>query len=153
MNNRKQQDQTSVISVSSAVKKRRSRLVEKITFWIFRLTTYFVIACAGYIFLDIAIKGGRTVFKSTAPFINVDFLTQPPQTLYVFDYEGKKWTLSDREFRSWKTAHPGVEVEANSIAYSAGGIWPCIVGTAMSARREPAVKTLSRSLIGKNETQ
>ena len=25
----------------------------------------------------------------------------------------------------------GVEVEAETIAYSAGGIWPCIVGTAL----------------------
>ena len=39
--------------------------------------------------------------------------------------------LSDREFREWKAAHPGAEVEATSIAYSAGGIWPCIVGTAL----------------------
>ena len=109
----------------------RSRRLESLWFWLFRLTTYFLIACTGYIFLDIAVKGGRTVFKSTAPFVNVDFLTQPPQTLYVFDYEGKKMTLSDREFRTWKAAHPGVEVQANSIAYSAGGIWPCIVGTAL----------------------
>ena len=39
--------------------------------------------------------------------------------------------LSDREFRQWKTEHPGIEPEASSIAYSAGGIWPCIVGTAL----------------------
>jgi phosphate transport system permease protein len=110
---------------------RRARLLEKISFWIFRLTTYFVLACVSYIFLDIAIKGGRTVFTSAPPFINLTFLTQPPQTLYVFDYEGKHWTLSDRQFRSWQAAHPGVEVDATSIAYSAGGIWPCIVGTAL----------------------
>ena len=40
-------------------------------------------------------------------------------------------TLSDRQFRQWKVEHPGTEVEASSIAYSAGGIWPCIVGTAL----------------------
>src|SRR5439155_7174 len=34
------------------------------------------------------------------------------------------------EFRVWKTQHPG-EVEATSVAYSAGGVWPCIVGTAL----------------------
>jgi phosphate transport system permease protein len=38
--------------------------------------------------------------------------------------------LSDREFRQWKTTH-NENVEANSVAYSAGGIWPCIVGTAL----------------------
>ncbi|HEX8490190.1 MAG TPA: phosphate ABC transporter, permease protein PstA, partial [Chthoniobacterales bacterium] len=98
---------------------RRSRVLERGTFWIFRLATYFIVAAATYIFLDIGIKGGRTVFTTTPPFINVPFLTEPPQTLYVFDYEGRKLTLSDRQFRQWKTEHPGIEVEANSIAYSA----------------------------------
>jgi len=111
--------------------RRRSRLLEKTLFGLFRLATYFILVCATYIFLDIGIKGGRTVFTSKAPFLNVPFLTEPPQTLYVFDYNGKKMTLSDRQFRDWKAAHDGVEVEATSIAYSAGGIWPCIVGTAL----------------------
>jgi phosphate transport system permease protein len=38
--------------------------------------------------------------------------------------------LSDREFRQWKETHKE-DVEVTSIAYSAGGIWPCIVGTAL----------------------
>ncbi len=106
------------------------RIGQGLAFWTFRLATYFVLACATYIFLDIAIKGGRTVFRSTPPFINIPFLTQPPQTLYVFDYQGRKMELSDREFRAWKTTHKE-EVNAESIAHSAGGIWPCIVGTAL----------------------
>src|SRR5438034_6504841 len=110
---------------------RRVRLIEGLLFWLLRLATYFILAAATYIFLDIGIKGSRTVFTSKPPFINIPFLTEPPQTLYVFDYEGKKMTLSDRQFRDWKTAHDGSEVEATSIAYSAGGIWPCIVGTAL----------------------
>ncbi len=110
--------------------RRRSDLFERAMFWGFRLATYLVMAAATYIFLDIGIKGGRTVFTSHAPFINVKFLTEPPQTLYVFDYHGQKMTLSDREFRAWKAEHHE-EVEATSIAYSAGGIWPCIVGTAL----------------------
>ena len=110
---------------------RRVRFIERILFWVLRLATYFILAAATYIFLDIGIKGSRTVFTSKPPFINIPFLTEPPQTLYVFDYEGKKMTLSDRQFRDWKAAHNGTEVEATSIAYSAGGIWPCIVGTAL----------------------
>ena len=110
---------------------RRVRFIERILFWVLRLATYFILAAATYIFLDIGIKGSRTVFTSKPPFINIPFLTEPPQTLYVFDYEGKKMTLSDRQFRDWKAAHDGAEVEATSIAYSAGGIWPCIVGTAL----------------------
>src|ERR1700704_7055552 len=110
---------------------RRQRFVETFIFWCFRLATYLVLAAATYIFLDIGVKGGRTVFTSKPPFVNLEFLSEPPQTLYVFDFEGKKMTLGDREFRQWKTVHPGVEVEASSVAYSAGGIWPCIVGTAL----------------------
>src|ERR1700751_5491978 len=110
--------------------QRRTRFFERIVFWSFRLGTYFVLLCATYIFLDIGIKGGRTVFKKPAPFVNVKFLTEPPQTLYVFDYQGKKMELSDREFRKWQETHKE-PVEATSVAYSAGGIWPCIVGTAL----------------------
>ena len=111
--------------------RRRARWLQSIVFWGLRLATYFVIACATYIFLDIGIKGGRTVFQRSAPFINLAFLTEPPQTLYVFEDEGHKMTLSDRQFREWKTAHGEPAIPAASIAYSAGGIWPCIVGTAL----------------------
>ena len=117
--------------IAAASNSRRVRGIQGVVFWILRLATYFILACATYIFLDIGIKGSRTVFTTSPPFVNIAFLTEPPQTLYVFEYEGKKMTLSDRQFRDWKVAHPGTEVEANSIAYSAGGIWPCIVGTAL----------------------
>jgi phosphate transport system permease protein len=117
--------------IAAASNSRRVRGIQGVVFWILRLATYLILACATYIFLDIGIKGSRTVFTTKPPFVNIAFLTEPPQTLYVFDYEGKKITLSDRQFRDWKVAHPGTEVEASSIAYSAGGIWPCIVGTAL----------------------
>jgi phosphate transport system permease protein len=110
--------------------KRRIQVSQSLAFWSFRLATYFVLACASYIFLDIGIKGGRTLFRSTAPFVNLTFLTEPPQTLYVFDYQGKKMELSDREYRAWKTTHRE-EGHVESVAHSAGGIWPCIVGTAL----------------------
>jgi phosphate transport system permease protein len=116
--------------MSKSRRETQSRLVQGAAFWLFRLATYAILAAATYIFLDIGIKGSRMLFTSHAPFINLPFLTQRPQTLYVFDYDGKKYTLSDSEFRVWKMQHP-VEVEATSVAYSAGGVWPCIVGTAL----------------------
>jgi phosphate transport system permease protein len=116
--------------IATPSNRRWSHFLERLMFWTFRLATYFVLACATYIFLDIGVKGGRTVFTSHAPFVNIDFFSQSPQTLYVFNYGGKKMELSDREFREWQTTHPE-NVEATSIAYSAGGIWPCIVGTAL----------------------
>lgn len=109
---------------------KRGRIAEAVVFWVFRIGTYFVLLCATYIFLDIGIKGGRTVFQKSPPFVNLKFLTEPPQTLYVFDYQGKKMELSDREFREWKTTHKE-DVDVTSVSYSAGGIWPCIVGTAL----------------------
>ena len=110
---------------------RRSRFLQRGAFWIFRFAAYFVIACASYIFLDIGIKGSRTVFTSKPPFINLAFLSERPQTLYVFDFESKKLTLGDQDFRAWQAAHPDAVVEPSTVAYSAGGIWPCIVGTAL----------------------
>src|SRR6266849_6242810 len=115
---------------AAASNRRRSQFLESALFWAFRIGTYFVLLCATYIFLDIGIKGGRTVFTRTAPFVNLKFLSEPPQTLYVFDYQGKKMELSDREFREWKTTHKE-DVDVTSVSYSAGGIWPCIVGTAL----------------------
>jgi len=116
--------------IAAASNRRRSQFLESVLFWAFRIATYFVLLCATYIFLDIGIKGGRTVFTRTAPFVNLKFLSEPPQTLYVFDYQGKKMELSDREFRDWKTTHKE-DVDVTSVSYSAGGIWPCIVGTAL----------------------
>jgi phosphate transport system permease protein len=116
--------------IAAASNRRRSQFLESALFWAFRIGTYFVLLCATYIFLDIGIKGGRTVFTGTAPFVNLKFLSEPPQTLYVFDYQGKKRELSDREFREWKTTHKE-DVDVTSVSYSAGGIWPCIVGTAL----------------------
>src|SRR6266446_4158493 len=116
--------------IAAASNRRRSQFLESALFWAFRIGTYFVLLCATYIFLDIGIKGGRTVFTRTAPFVNLKFLSEPPQTLYVFGYQGQKMELSDREFRAWKTTH-NEDVDVTTVAYSAGGIWPCIVGTAL----------------------
>src|SRR6267143_5657136 len=106
--------------IAASSNRGRSNFLERAVFWSFRLATYLVLAAATYIFLDIGIKGGRTVFTKSAPFINVKFLTESPQTLYVFDYHGQKMELSDREFREWKKTH-NEDVAPTSIAYSAGG--------------------------------
>lgn len=99
--------------------------------WLLRLGTYFVLACATFIFVDIGAKGGRVVFKTEAPFVNVPFLTEAPETLNVFTVDGQPRTMGDREFRAFKAAHPeklqGVPLQ--TYVYAAGGIFPNIVGT------------------------
>lgn len=61
------------------------RLFELLTALGLKATTYLVILLAGYIFADITVKGAGTVFIGKAPFINLTFLTQKPQTLHVYE--------------------------------------------------------------------
>lgn len=63
----------------------RKKTVEALAVNFFRLMTYLVILAAAYIFIDIAANGSKAVFQSKAPFINIQFLTEKPQTLHVFE--------------------------------------------------------------------
>lgn len=115
------------------VRPTLAKRAEAGVFWLLRLATYFVLACAAVIFLDIGIKGGSVVFTTKAPFINTTFLTQAPETLNVFDYRGEKRQLGDREFRAFKAEHAAEMKDArvDTYVYSAGGIFPNIVGTVL----------------------
>lgn len=105
---------------------------EQGVFWAFRLATYFILACGAAVFLNIVVKGSRTVFQAEAPFLNTTFLTEAPESLYIFEWEGRKREMGDREFRAFKARHPAAaQVPSESYVYSAGGIFPCIVGTVL----------------------
>lgn len=105
---------------------------EKLVFWLFRGATYLILACGAAVFLNIIVKGSRTVFQAEAPFINTTFLTQAPESLYIFEWEGQQREMGDREFRAFKAQQPAAAtVKTESYVYSAGGIWPCIVGTVL----------------------
>jgi phosphate transport system permease protein len=110
-----------------------AKRAERAIFWLLRLATYFVLLCAATIFIDIGWKGGRVIFQRHAPFINVPFLTEAPETLNVFEYGGKKTALGDRAFREFKTKHAAelAKVPVETYVYSAGGIFPNIVGTVL----------------------
>ena len=111
--------------------KSRLRAIERFTFAAFRVATYAIVTAATLIFAVIFVKGAPSVFQTRPPFINVDFLTKAPETLHVFQWEGREMKLGDREFREFKQRHGTAELEAQSYVYSAGGIWPCIVGTVL----------------------
>src|SRR5437764_15435902 len=98
--------------------RRRGRVLERTTFWLFRLATYFVLIAAAIIFLDIGIKGGRTVFTSTPPFINLPFLTEPPQTLIFSRLEGKKSRRAVRKLWQGKTDHPRLNQTHSTVTTS-----------------------------------
>lgn len=117
-----------------------SRIGEAAIFGVFRLATYFVLLCGAFVFGDIIFKGSGAVFKSEFPFVNTPFLTQAPESLYVFDYQGEKRQMGDREFRAFReretvaavaAGQPAPKIKTESYVYSAGGIWPCIVGTVL----------------------
>jgi phosphate transport system permease protein len=102
----------------------RARTVEAAAFGLFRSATYFILVCATIIFGLIFFRGAGTVFKPTAPFINWTFLTESPETLYVFEYEGKKMEMGDKEFRAFEQTHKLGDTPRETYAHSAGGIWP-----------------------------
>ena len=105
--------------------------METAVFWLLRFGTYFILLCAAFIFLDIGLKGGAVVFQTKAPFINTAFLTEAPETLNVFTFEGRAHRMGDREFRQFKTSHAVAmkDVRTETYVYSAGGIFPNIIGT------------------------
>ncbi|HEX2862442.1 MAG TPA: ABC transporter permease subunit, partial [Lacunisphaera sp.] len=122
---------TGVPNVRLFARPSGARRAEKTVFWLLRLGTYFVLACALFIFLDIGLKGGAVIFQAKPPFINVPFLTQAPETLNVLELDGTKVTMGDREFRAYKERNPEKlkDVRVETYVYSAGGIFPNIVGT------------------------
>ncbi len=119
-------------ATTNIFRKRKSALMrgEQLVFWAFRASTYIVLLCGAAVFLTIFFKGAGTVFQTEAPFINTTFFTEAPETLYVFEYQGESMEMGDKEFRAFKEMNPdAAKVSTSTFAYSAGGIWPAIVGT------------------------
>lgn len=115
-----------------------SRMGERTAFGMFRLVTYLVLACGAFVFADIIIKGSDAVFQKSFPFINTTFFTEAPESLHVFEYQGEKKEMGDRTFRVFRqqeadkavaAGQTPVEIKSQSYVYSAGGIFPCIIGT------------------------
>ncbi len=112
--------------MTPATAARRS---ERITFNVFRAATYAVLLAATVIFGVVFVKGADTIFRREFPFINVSFLVESPETLHVFDHEGQHHEIGDREFRQYMAKHGNPTIAEETYVYSAGGIFPCIVGT------------------------
>lgn len=110
----------------------KTKRQEMIISWAFRVAAYFILFCVTYIFFDIAWNGAKEIFTAEAPFINTEFLTQAPETLHVFEYEGVEYQMGDGDYRQFLAERGLEEVEGNkTYAHSAGGIMPAIVGTVL----------------------
>lgn len=68
-----------------STKASNRKLVEYLLICSLKLATYILILSAGYIFFNIAYNGSKVLFKTKAPFLNIGFLTQKPQTLHVYE--------------------------------------------------------------------
>ncbi|MEY4487599.1 MAG: hypothetical protein RIQ79_107 [Verrucomicrobiota bacterium] len=122
-----------------------ARTIEKTTFWGFRIATYIILFAGLAVFGDIVFKGSSTVFgsfKATGhfPYFTNTFLTEAPESRFVFKNDGVKLEMGDREYRAFReketaaalaAGRPAPKFKAESYVYSAGGIWPCIVGTVL----------------------
>jgi phosphate transport system permease protein len=98
-------------------------LTESLVQWFFRIATYVVILAAGYIFANIAYNGSRAVFTTEAPFINIAFLTQKPQTLHVYepkeiDAELKSINTKQIKLRADRKALGSNDEEAAAAIYA-----------------------------------
>jgi phosphate transport system permease protein len=102
---------------------------ERLAFGVFRVATYSILVAASIIFGIIFVKGSDTLFKREFPFLNTTFLTQSPETLHVFEHAGQKHELGDKAFRAYLEKNGNPQVTDENYVYSAGGIFPCIVGT------------------------
>lgn len=118
----------------------KSRRAEKVVAWVLRLATFVILAAGFTVFGDIIFKGARTVFQTEFPFVNVSFLTEAPESLYVFQHEGQEYEMGDTEYRAFlrdleaqaeATGQPVPNLRPKSYVYSAGGIFPNIVGTVL----------------------
>lgn len=115
------------------IRRRREAAV----FGLLRAATYLVLLCGALVVGTIVFKGAPVLFKAEFPFINIAFFTEAPETLHVFEHDGKKLELGDRDYRAFmeNLATPSSSKPAaaphseHSYVYSAGGIFPCIVGT------------------------
>lgn len=115
-----------------ATRPNAARRAEGLFFWLFRLATYVILLCGATVFLNIVIRGAGTVFTTSAPFVNVEFLTEAPRSLNVFEFEGQKYKMNSAEFTAFKVQHPeAAKVKFEIYSYSDGGIFPCIVGTVL----------------------
>jgi phosphate transport system permease protein len=120
---------TEIVANPFARRPSRARAWETSTVWLFRAATYLVLLAGAAVLFNIVAKGSSAVFTTHAPFINTHFLFDSPESLYIFEHDGHHYELGDREFRAFKEARHLGDIKAESLVYSAGGIFPCIVGT------------------------
>jgi phosphate transport system permease protein len=112
--------------------KSRDALRETIVRWLLRLGTFFIVAVTVAILAHIMVKGAPVAFRSTWPFVNVQFLTELPSTLHVIeDVKGGRIEVEVNRADQVKARLGDAFHSETTISYSGGGILGPIVGTAL----------------------
>lgn len=95
--------------------------------------TYFAVLVAVLLFSKIILDGAPVLFKSTAPFVDFEFLTSKNETLHVFDdAQGTRHQLPASTYSDYLAKHPGQPIfNEQTYSYSGGGIAGPIAGTAL----------------------
>ncbi len=75
----------------------KAKLIQGVFFWMFRIATYLIIAAASYLFLKVAYEGSITLFQGQESFVNWRFLSESPQTLYVWEWDEPNFTDEQKE--------------------------------------------------------
>ncbi|MDR1498178.1 MAG: phosphate ABC transporter permease PstA [Puniceicoccales bacterium] len=124
----------------------RGATTEKAVFVLLRTVTLLLLFCGFAVIGRVAIKGTGTVLDAfertdTFPWFTNTFLTRTPETLHVFKEDGQMRTLGDSAFRTHQKAReedarvrgetPTPLVVVESHAHAAGGILPCLAGSAL----------------------
>ena len=111
----------------------RRKIFDSLGTMLFRVFTYFILICVVAIIGKITWDGAPVVFRSEAPFVNTDFFTKSPMTLYEFENENQeKFSLAEDDFRRYKEENPdAVILNEKSFSYAGGGILGPLVGTIM----------------------
>ncbi|MES2310611.1 MAG: phosphate ABC transporter permease PstA [Verrucomicrobiota bacterium] len=110
----------------------KAKTIQSIAFWAMRFMAYTIVILATLIFGTVFWKGGSTLFQSKFPFVNTTFLLDKPETLHVATVGDQKLEMGDQEWRAFEAKNPNAGVEDHkTFVYSAGGIFPCIVGTVL----------------------
>jgi len=102
-------------------------------FWIyaFRGMAYGVLLAGVLLFGIVIVKGLGSLASDQFPYIRLDFFTEGPESLYVFDYDGQSLALPASQMAGFLEAEGIVlkDVEPEVLSYAAGGILPAIAGT------------------------
>ncbi len=95
--------------------------------------TYFIVTVAVLLFGKITMDGAPVLFKSSAPFVDFEFLTAKNETLHVFDdASGHRHQLPAVAYSDYMTRHADAPVyNEQTYSYSGGGIAGPIAGTAL----------------------